>query len=198
MVERILRRRDVDRELRDDAREGMPRAMKVETLDARLLSVLLQILHEAVGGECLSRSPRAVVSRPQRRVHLQGVQSTRCAQIVEQSLPDPRLSDFTDAVVAALGAVLQDERLAGMHLLPTQGDGLALPQARRHKQKQQGIIALPNDVARLRAPAHRCDLLIRERLDRLGRNHFMVDQIHFMVKLTNDRSTIINSQQYYS
>lgn len=131
MVERILRRRDVARELRDDAREGMPRAMKVETLDARLLRVLLQILDEAMRGERFARPSRAVVPRPQRRVSLQGVQSARRVQIVEQRLPDLRLPDLPAPIVATFGAVLQHERFAHMHIFSTQADGLLPAQPRR-------------------------------------------------------------------
>ncbi len=48
VVERVLRGRNVARHLRDDAREGVARAMEMEALDAGLSRVLLQILDEAV------------------------------------------------------------------------------------------------------------------------------------------------------
>jgi hypothetical protein len=44
MVKRILRRRDVSGNLRDDAGKGVSRAMEVEALDASLLGILLQVL----------------------------------------------------------------------------------------------------------------------------------------------------------
>src|SRR3712207_2573977 len=57
VVERVLRGGDVAGELRDDAREGVARAVQVKAFDAGRARVLLQVLHEAPGGQCLAGPP---------------------------------------------------------------------------------------------------------------------------------------------
>lgn len=127
MVEGVLRGRDVARDFRDDAGEGVARPVQVEALDAGLARVLLQILDEAVRRECVARLARPVVTRPQRRIRLERVEPIGGREVVYKRLLHLRLTHFPAPVVTALVPILQHQRLADVNVLPPQPDGLLPP-----------------------------------------------------------------------